>query len=467
METLVHFYNFIEELQQSNSRNYKIETLKKYKDDEDIKYYLNFLYNPYITTGISSKSYQRFHDDNCIDSYPDNIFNSTKEALEYLKSHNTSDYNTRELMFSFYMRVASYSIHYLDNLELSDLFYKLITKNLPLGIDTLTINKCIPNLIPTFAVQLSNKYFEKPEVVEGKDFAITTKIDGGRIIALKENGIVSFYTRAGQRYEGLVDLEQEMLTKLPDNICLDGEITLLNKGNLTSKDQYKETMKITRKDGEKHGVKILVFDCMTAEEFRNQHCDTPYFIRRDMLIDYFSKYYTEKYYNSVDVVDYSYKQKLFEYINQDYTYFTLLPVLYQGNDTEKIMEWLNYNVNQGEEGIMINLLDAPYEFKRTNNLLKCKLFQSYDMEIVGLEEGSNSNVGKLGAFLVRYKNGNIVKVGSGLTKQLREEVWKDKDSYIGQIIEVGYFEETHNSDGGESLRFPTFKAFRTDKEADF
>jgi DNA ligase-1 len=39
---------------------------------------------------------------------------------------------------------------------------------------------------------------------------------------------------------------------------------------------------------------------------------------------------------------------------------------------------------------------------------------------------------------------------------------------IGKIIEVQYFEETTNADGGISLRFPVFKDVRTDKlEADF
>ena len=55
MQTLLHFKNFIDELGASNSRNYKIEILKKYSKDEDIKKYLYFLINPYIVTGISDK----------------------------------------------------------------------------------------------------------------------------------------------------------------------------------------------------------------------------------------------------------------------------------------------------------------------------------------------------------------------------------------------------------------------------
>ena len=39
------------------------------------------------------------------------------------------------------------------------LFDKVLVKNLQLGIDAKTINKVIPNLIPTFNVQLAEKIF--------------------------------------------------------------------------------------------------------------------------------------------------------------------------------------------------------------------------------------------------------------------------------------------------------------------
>lgn len=195
-------------------------------------------------------------------------------------------------------------------------------------------------------------------------------------------------------------------------------------------------MKITRKDGEKHGVKMLVFDCMTSDEFENQYCPDIYTDRRKHLDQIF------------DCTDHTYK------------YFTKLPVLYAGNDTSMIIKLLNEAISNNEEGIMINLADALYEFKRTSSLLKVKMMKTLDLEIVDYEEGNNSNKGKLGAFIVRYKDGNLIKVGSGYSKELREEVWKDPESYIGKIIEVQYFEETENQNGGKSLRFPVFNDFR-------
>ena len=431
MKTLVHFKEFVDEIRTSAARKHKQDVLTKYKDDEVIQKYLKISYDPYTVYGISTKKLTKkvrvpefFH------------ARTVFELFDYLTGHNTGT-DTDVAACQEMLYVASE----LD-VELEYLLMDLICKDLSTGADSKTINSVIPGLIPTFNVQLAEKYFDKPERVEGKKFALTTKIDGGRIIALKENGQVSFYTRAGQRYEGLVDLEQEMLAKMPDNLCLDGEITLLNDRGIPSKEAYKQAMKITRKDGEKHGVKMKFFDAMSAEDFRNQRCDLTWTERRAIATRLA--------------------------LNNEFTYFELLPLLYKGSDTSVIAEFLDRAIADDQEGIMINICDAPYEFKRTTNLLKVKKMQTMDLEIVGFEEGSGKYKDTLGAILVRYKNGNVVKVGSGFTDWLRSEIWNNRNKYQGMVSEIQYFEPTTNDDGGESLRFPIFKDFRFDKtEADF
>jgi DNA ligase-1 len=149
-------------------------------------------------------------------------------------------------------------------------------------------------------------------------------------------------------------------------------------------------------------------------------------------------------------------------------YFEVLPELYRGSDTAKVLELLDEAIANQEEGVMINICDAPYEFGRTWNLMKVKKMNTLDLEVIGYEEGSGRLAGTLGALLVRYKNGNTVKVGSGFTDELRALIWLEPLDMIGKIIEVQYFEETTNADGGISLRFPVFKDFRPDKlVADF
>lgn len=453
MKTLAKFADFYCKLVSNPSRTFKINVLTEYKDDEDIKHYLKFLLNPYIVTGISDKKIQKlkgFVLDRLIVTEDSTVF----DMLDYISIYNTGADNYLETMKDFSDR------RLVD--EFRELFYKIISKNLPLTVDAKTINKVMPKLIPTFNVMLANKYFDNPKIVEGKRFALTTKIDGGRIIAIKKNGEVKFYTRQGQEYEGLVDLKEEMEKYMPDDICLDGEITLLDPyiqsdipdfiedslfdvsprictcTKLSSKEQYQKTMKITRRDGEKHGVKMLVFDCMDADEFENQRCSRPYCSRnRDLYA-------------------------LLEGSDHKFVYFEKLPLLYVGEDTNEITKWLNTNISNGEEGVMINIWDAPYDFKRTNNLLKVKKMNDIDLEVIGFEEGSNKYSGTLGALLVNYK-GYTLKVGSGMSDVLRDEIWANRDEWLGRTIVVQYFEETTNDNGGTSLRFPVYLDYRTDK----
>ncbi len=257
---------------------------------------------------------------------------------------------------------------------------------------------------------------------------------------MKDNGKVSFWTRQGQKYEGLVDLEKDLLECTDDDFVFDGELVAIDTD---LENTYKNTMKLSRtKELEKHGLKMLVFDYMPIANFKAQKCPIDYSTRRAQLSAIFDL--------------------------NCFKYFELLPILYKGTDTSKIIEILNEQVSKGEEGIMLNICNAPYDFKRTNNLLKCKKMQTLDLEVIGFEEGTNSNKGTLGALLVRYKDNNIVKVGSGFEKELRDEIWLNQAKWLGRIVEVQYFEETTNANGGKSIRFPVYKDYRTDKtEADY
>jgi DNA ligase-1 len=228
-----------------------------------------------------------------------------------------------------------------------------------------------------------------------------------------------------------------MQENIPDGTVLDGEITVFEDRGIPSKEAYKRAMKITRSDGEKHGLKMKCFDAMHIDEWKAQKCTHDYIERRALLNTLVAR--------------------------KALIYFEVLPELYRGTDTSKVLELLDEAIANQEEGVMINICDAPYEFGRTWSLMKVKKMNTLDLEIVGYEEGSGRLAGTLGAIHVRYKDGNIVKVGSGFSDELRALIWLEPSDFIGKIAEISYFEETTNADGGKSLRFPVFKDFRTDK----
>ena len=433
MRTLMHFRDFVNEIMESNSRLHKQAVLKKYADDEVIKRYLQIAFDPYKVFGISTKKLAKdvFHGDI-------EVILDVLELFDYLEEHNTGrDYD---------IAVCRICLDYIasEDRECAELLEKLICKDLSIGCDSKTINKEIPGLIKTFSCMLAQKYFDSPGKLEGKTFAITTKLDGFRLIAIKDSaGEVKFYSRVGQLIEGLVEIEAEMKEFMPCNFALDGELTISNYFEMPSKDAYKAASKIIRLKGDtpKTGLTYRVFDCMTADEFQSQKCTKTYFERRKQLATFAG---------------------VAEHIE-------VLPVLYMGDDTSEVTTWLNKVTARGGEGVMLNLADAEYVWGRTWNLMKVKKFTSLDLEVIDVEEGSGRLSGTLGAIHVRYKNGNIVKVGSGFSDEERKLFWNYPDLVLNKVVEIKYFEESSNADGTFSLRFPTWCSnIRLDKlEPDF
>jgi len=120
-------------------------------------------------------------------------------------------------------------------------------------------------------------------------------------------------------------------------------------------------------------------------------------------------------------------------------------------------------VAEGYEGIMIKDLGAPYECKRSSFWMKWKPTITVDLEIVGFEEGTGRNQGRLGALVCEGEDNDRlirVNVGSGLSDGDRVGYWSSRDVLLGRVVEVEADAVTQNQDGSYSLRFPRFVRFR-------
>ena len=310
-------------------------------------------------------------------------------------------------------------------------------KSIKIGVTVKTLNKCFENeKIETIACMLADKYMEHPDVVQGKVFAITEKLDGVRCLAVVRFGEKPIlYSRQGKIFTGLHDIERE-LEKIRDRhnyeFVLDGELLIRERKYVSSKEQYKRTMKIVSSDrSRKPGITYNAFDCISPEAFDTKTCYTPYHLRRTKL----------------------------DTILAHTNFVRPVPILYYGSDTSKIKEHLDAQRAMEHEGVMINITDAPYVFKRTCNLLKVKIMQDADLRIIGVKEGEGKFSGTLGALIVDYK-GTPVGVGSGLTDDIRREIWINQEKYIGRVAKIRYFEETADKNGVKSIRFPVFEEVR-------
>jgi DNA ligase-1 len=130
-------------------------------------------------------------------------------------------------------------------------------------------------------------------------------------------------------------------------------------------------------------------------------------------------------------------------------------------------------VAAGYEGIMIKDPRATYRTKRTDAWLKIKPWIVVDLQVVAVEPGKPESrfAHTLGGLLCRGKDQERlveVTVGGGFSEQQRDEIWTNRESVIGRVVEVKGDALTQSQDGGAwSLRFPVFVGFRHDKAATY
>ena len=86
--------------------------------------------------------------------------------------------------------------------------------------------------------------------------------------------------------------------------------------------------------------------------------------------------------------------------------------------------------------------------------------------MIGVEEGTGRNVGRLGALVCQGIDNEreiTVNVGSGFSDIDRNEFYINRNIIIGRTVEILSDAITQNQDGSYSLRFPRFLRFRDDK----
>lgn len=419
----------LKELQGISSTNLKKQFIKDNKSNILFMDTLRFLLNPYVVTNISKAKINKKIKPVKTSRQLENLW----DMYKFLENECTGKDKDIFILQSF-----------LETCKYKDEVKELITKSMRLGVQAKLVNTALgEEFIPQFGVQLANSYDKHKNKVNGM-FILTTKLDGVRIIATKHNGKVICYSRQGKEIEGLVDIVNELEQIQEDNFVIDGELVATGDFN-DSSEMYKETIMRSRIKGKKHGLKILAYD----------------------YIDDINKFFEGKDNTPCHTRKYNLQKLLMKY---DLTYIEYLSPLYTGTDKKEILTQLQLAQQKHEEGIMINLANAPYETKRTSNLLKVKTFHEADVLVTDILEGDGRLSRTTGKLEIQFKyEGEIYTnyLGSGLSDSEREYYWNHKDELINKVITISYFEITKNQDDGVGLRFPTWKGkeyIRTDKE---
>ena len=428
MEKYVELFKYIKEQTGKGSKERKIEMFKKLKDDKLLFEMLSMAFNDEVKTGLGKAKVNKK-----VKVAPNIIIKNMAELMHYVEAHATgTDQDIANVQY------------FLNTLEEDEkeLVVSIITKQLKIGISR-ELNDVFdkPIVVIPIAQKGENAKDHKAFFI-GKKLYISEKLDGQR--GTYEKGSLNSYNRI--EYKFLNDLTKEIQDKLPKGYVFDGELLYKPKANekLDRKEIRSRTATILNSDSEdKKDIEFVIFDIVKEDKWAKEVDTISFEERRNLL------------------------EKIFK--DLDLKWLRLVKIYSIQTGLDNIQHWLQLSKEEGLEGVIINIANAPYEYKRSKNIFKLKDQDTIDLRIIDLEEGQGDFVGMLGAFIVDYK-GNRVHVGGGrgLDHELRTKIWNERitpNSVIGKILEVSYFGESKDSKTGlNSLTSPQYVVIRTDKD---
>ena len=441
--------SWINKLNESDSRLHKEDVIKQALEASvlgstnanNFLFLSKLTYNPYVTFGVRK--------------VPDTvgIVDAENPWDEFISLLNQLRH--RQLTGNAALEAIDRMSERFDSGEWNTFCAPVIRRDLRAGVSEKTINKICKKTeyeIPVFGCQLATNSEGRPEMKGTKRFE--PKLDGVRVLMFvipSDFGDVTTvcYSRNGKVFDNFTHIEEQVRDNwikiarghqnaLINGFVLDGEVI----GNT-----FQELMRQARRktDVQADDSVFNIFDIIPLSDFREGHWNAQLRKRIDIL---------EHIRHVVDTMP-----------NVE-----LLPHIMVDLDTaagkDQLERYAKDNVNAGFEGIMIKEMEAPYICKRSTDWMKWKPTLTVDLEVVGVEEGTGRNLGRLGALVCHGVDDGkeiTVNVGSGFSDGDRDDYWTNRNLVIGRTAEVLCDVITQNQDGTYSLRFPRFVRFRDDK----
>ena len=414
-------FKIFEELMGTTKKSEKAAILIRNQGNRLFTSTLKWLLDPFVLTGISSKKLSKNV------SYDTTPIQTWEDMMAYFENHHTGSDDDIRIVQGFIESQPE---------EQREYYRALVTKSLKLGVDAKSVNAVIPNLIPTFSVQLGIPR-EKCKIKSGDWFSLSQKLNGNRCVFV--NG--KMMSRQGKEFTGLDHILSDIQKVVNNGIVLDGELVGKNEEGLSDSANFQKSTGIANsKDADKTSLKYVIFDTVRLEEFQQGKSEYTYKIRRQLLLQL--------------------KEMIKKHNLQN---IEVVQMFYEGTDQTEIDKWLDYCEEHDYEGCMVNL-DSPYECKRVKTLQKVKAFKDIDLRCISVNEATTGKYkGTLGSITCKYKNGTV-DVGSGFSDEQRDYYFNNPNEIVGKIVTVKYKEATTNKNGGESLQFPVFVIVRFDKD---
>ena len=416
--------NILNQLSATTKGTEKLAILKANKDNTVLMEFFRLALDPLITFGI--KKIPSYTEQNSAAKYAlmESFQDLQKLARREITGNSAIDFLAHILMHS--------------DADDAECIERIIAKDPKCGVAESIANKVWPGLIFDFPVMKASPHDEKSfDNIEFPAFS-QTKLDGARCcIMVDEKGAVTALSSSGR--EIMTHGYFEHLGKFANSV-FDGELLMKDEtGNFMERKAgngiVNRALKGTIPPNQAKNLHFVVFDYIPLNNWKQGKYNVDYKSRAKYLTDIIS---TDLY--NVSLVETRVVKS-----------------------EEEAMKHFREHLDKGLEGTIVKDMKSIWEGKRRKDHIKLKGIISCDLRVVGVEEGTGKNIGKIGALVCESADGLVkVNVGTGLTDADRA---KDPNEFLNFIVEIGYNERIRNKNEGStwSLFLPRFYRIRLDK----
>lgn len=245
-----------------------------------------------------------------------------------------------------------------------------------------------------------------------EQWGMQCKFNGNRCIATKDG----LFTRKGEKYMSVPHIENALkpLFKEYPNAVLDGELF-----NNDLRQQLNEISKLIRKT-----KNIDPADLVASEKLVKFYIYDGYnFGEKSDILDEQTSYIDRKMWIDIVVIPIS---KYFVEVDTK---------IVKSND--HMNELFQNLLNDQQEGGILRKMDAPYEHKRSKNLVKVKSEDDSEATILDITDGDGNWKGAATNVTLKWKNVTFDAVFKG-TYEKRAEILKNKKNWIGKEVKFLY-----------------------------
>lgn len=314
---------------------------------------LKRIYDPHLRHYLSAKVVLKY-----IESHPELAFSkpmshNLDDLLDVLSSRAITGYTACEAVASFYTT-------YCKTQEHRNIFWRVIDRNLKMGVSVNTIRHQLSNeksenlsKAPIISVALASSSPNKkknPFNLTCDDWYASQKLDGIRCIAMvrpKQNDLnqhdIRFYSRTGRPFTSLhkvkIDIEKRLDSLAwKDEFVLDGEVCAYNTDDTDENEDFMKALsQVRRLNEEMENPVYQVFDRICLQSFLETKGDQLFSARQELL----KKFMGDSCTPHLKLV----KQTKLE-------------------NMEQLSDMKAKSVQKGWEGLILRK-DVPYEGKRT------------------------------------------------------------------------------------------------------